>query len=220
MQPIQNGAGFLDLTYDYHGQSTFAYTNAPANVTVPFSSTRYSTFSLTGNVAPAAKLALNFGLYTHGLDPVRDSSRCSTRSGALIGTAGLGRAVARSDPHLALVARTVRTIRSLRDWNVGVVPVHRRRQRPGRGPTAGVPLHRRYRHREEPESAARVQPSVRLRRRPPLPLRRGDEPGLPVHRRAQRLSAVHDDQTVQLMGDRQSSASSRRSMSHGSKQTC
>ena len=57
------GGGFVDFTYDYHGQSTFAYANAPTNVQVPFSSTRYSTFSLTGTVKPIEPLAINFGLY-------------------------------------------------------------------------------------------------------------------------------------------------------------
>jgi hypothetical protein len=105
VKPIEGGNGFLDLTYDYHGQSTFAYDNAPSNYVVPMgSATRYSTFSLTGKFAPIAKLALNFGLYNTdwtvvGTQPTFNSAGMAT------GTAGLDRTVARFDPHLAAVYR-------------------------------------------------------------------------------------------------------------------
>jgi len=105
VHPIEGGDGFLDLTYDYHGQSTFAYDNAPSNYVVPMgSSTRYSTFSLTGSVAPTSKLKANFGLYNTdwtvvGNQPVFNSTGTQT------GTAGLDRTVGRFDPHVALVFR-------------------------------------------------------------------------------------------------------------------
>jgi len=105
VHPIEGGNGFLDLTYDFHGQSTFAYDNAPSNYVVPMgSATRYSTFSLTGSLAPMPKLNVNFGLYNTdwtvvGTQPVFSST------GASIGTEGLDRTVARFDPHLALVYR-------------------------------------------------------------------------------------------------------------------
>jgi hypothetical protein len=105
VKPIEGGNGFLDLTYDYHGQSTFAYDNAPSNYVVPMgSATRYSTFSLTGKLAPMPKLALNFGLYNTdwtvvGTQPTFNSAGTAT------GTAGLDRTVARFDPHLAVVYR-------------------------------------------------------------------------------------------------------------------
>ena len=107
IHPIMNGSGLLDLTYDFHGQSTFAYANAPTNVQVPFSTTRYSTFSLTGSVAPVDKLAVNFGLYNTnwkvaGEQPTLDST------GAVTGTTGLDRTVSRFDPHVALVYRADR----------------------------------------------------------------------------------------------------------------
>jgi hypothetical protein len=104
IHPIQNGAGVLDFTYDFHGQSTFAYANAPGNVQVPLSSTRYSTFSLTGSVHPTEKLAANFGLYNtnwsvFGEQPTFDST------GAVTGTTGLDRTVSRFDPHVAFAYR-------------------------------------------------------------------------------------------------------------------
>ncbi len=107
IHPIMDGSGFLDLTYDFHGQSTFAYANAPSNVQVPFSTTRYSTFSLTGSVKPIDKLSANFGLYNtnwtvDGEQPVLDAS------GNAIGTTGLDRTVSRFDPHVAFVYRADR----------------------------------------------------------------------------------------------------------------
>ena len=44
------GESLLDLTYDFHGQSTFAYINNPQGVSVPFSTDRYSTLSFTGDL--------------------------------------------------------------------------------------------------------------------------------------------------------------------------
>jgi hypothetical protein len=107
IHPIMGGSGFLDLTYDFHGQSTFAYANNPSNVQVPFSTTRYSTFSLTGSVKPIDKLAANFGLYNtnwtvDGEQPTINSS------GTVTGTTGLDRTVSRFDPHVALVYRADR----------------------------------------------------------------------------------------------------------------
>jgi hypothetical protein len=107
IHPIMSGSGFLDLTYDFHGQSTFAYANSPTNVQVPFSTTRYSTFSLTGSVKPIDKLSANFGLYNtnwtvDGEQPTLDSS------GNVTGTTGLDRTVSRFDPHVAFVYRADR----------------------------------------------------------------------------------------------------------------
>jgi hypothetical protein len=104
VKPIESGNGFLDFTYDYHGQSTFAYANSPLNYQVPMgSATRFSTFSLTGSVSPLEKLKADFGLYDTqwhvvGSQPVY--------SGATqVGNTGLDRTVSRFDPHLALVYR-------------------------------------------------------------------------------------------------------------------
>ena len=107
IHPIMGGSGFLDLTYDFHGQSTFAYANAASNVQVPFSSTRYSTFSLTGTAKPIDKLAIDFGLYNTnwkaiGEQPTFDSA------GNVTGTTGLDRTVSRFDPHIALAYRADR----------------------------------------------------------------------------------------------------------------
>ena len=73
-QPL-HGNDFLNLTYDFHGESTFAYIDSPAGVSVPFSTDRYSTFALTGGFAVARMTTFNFGLYdtastVNGLEPL------------------------------------------------------------------------------------------------------------------------------------------------------
>jgi hypothetical protein len=104
------GTGFVGLNYDYHGQSTFAYANAPANFTVPFSSTRYSTFSLTGQIKPIDPLAVDFGLYSTqwtaaGEQPLfRNGVAVTDASGNAVFT-GLQRSVTEGDPHVALTLR-------------------------------------------------------------------------------------------------------------------
>lgn len=97
------GDSFLDFTYDYHGSSTFAYINSPLNYSVPLSSTRYSTFSLTGSLAVVPHLKLNFGLYNtqwtaSGQQPLFDSTGT-----IVVGYGALGRSVSRFDPHFAFV---------------------------------------------------------------------------------------------------------------------
>jgi len=105
VQPIQDGDGFLDLTYDFHGQSTNAYFNSEANVAVPLgSAVRYSTFSLTGSVSPLKRLAVNFGVYNTLWTAVGQQS-IFDNMGNVIGTTGLQRAADRTDPHLAVVFR-------------------------------------------------------------------------------------------------------------------
>jgi hypothetical protein len=103
--------GFVGLNYDYHGQSTFAYANAPSNFTVPFSSTRYSTFSLTGQLRPLEPLAVDFGLYSTqwtaaGEQPLLDAAGkpVTDAFGNPIFT-GLQRSVTKGDPHIAFTFR-------------------------------------------------------------------------------------------------------------------
>jgi hypothetical protein len=104
VHPIENGNGHVDLTYDYHGQSTFAYDNAPSNYVVPMgSATRYSTFSLTGSLAPTSKLAVNFGLYDTNWSVV--GGQPTFANGAVTGSTGLDRDVSRFDPHIAVIFR-------------------------------------------------------------------------------------------------------------------
>jgi len=105
------GENFVNFTYDFHGQSTFAYANAPSNVTVPLSANRYSTFSLTGALHPTQKLAVDFGLY-HTMWTLSGEQAQTDASGnpVLDGSGnpvivGLGRSVSRTDPHIALVLR-------------------------------------------------------------------------------------------------------------------
>jgi outer membrane receptor protein involved in Fe transport len=112
------GSGLLDFTYDYHGQSTFAYANSPLNFQVPFSSTRYSPFSLTGTVKPLEPLAVNFGLYdtrwtAQGETPLLNAAGVQeTDAAGNPINVGLQRSVSRFDPHLAL------TYRPTSNWSV------------------------------------------------------------------------------------------------------
>jgi hypothetical protein len=101
------GEGYLDLTYDYHGQSTFAYANAPANVQVPYSGTRFSTVSLTGDLRFLPKVSIPFGIYDTSWtangqiidDPV--ATDCPNSAAQC----GLQRFETHIDPHLAFVWR-------------------------------------------------------------------------------------------------------------------
>ncbi|HEV8022024.1 MAG TPA: TonB-dependent receptor [Candidatus Lustribacter sp.] len=97
------GDSEVTFTYDYHGSSTFAYVNTPANFAVPFSATRFSTFSITGAIALVSHLTLNFGLYNtqwtaSGQQPIFDVA-----TNTITGYGALGRSVSRFDPHFALV---------------------------------------------------------------------------------------------------------------------
>jgi outer membrane receptor protein involved in Fe transport len=101
------GNSELTFTYDFHGSSTFAYVNNPANFAVPLSSTRFSTFSLTGSLGMIEHLTINFGLYNtqwtaSGQQPVLDVA-----TNTITGYGPLGRSVSRFDPHFALVFRPV-----------------------------------------------------------------------------------------------------------------
>lgn len=101
------GDSFVDLTYDYHGSSTLAYINSPVNFSVPFSATRYSTFSLTGSLALVPHFKFNFGLYNtqwtaSGQQPILNYS-----TNTITGYGALGRSVSRFDPHFALVFNPV-----------------------------------------------------------------------------------------------------------------
>jgi hypothetical protein len=108
LQPL--GDSLVNFTYDFHGQSTFAFINAPANITVPFSTDRYSTFSLTGDIHIAPQLSLNAGLYNttwsvNGVQPeYLDGVPQVDASGNPILT-GLDRHISHFDPHLSFIVR-------------------------------------------------------------------------------------------------------------------
>jgi outer membrane receptor protein involved in Fe transport len=99
-QPL-GGDDFLELTYDYHGQSTFAYIDQPAFVSVPFSTDRYSTFALTGSFAVAPLTTFNLGLYNTQWS-VDGSEPASNTNPTLV---GFSRAISHFDPHGAFVIR-------------------------------------------------------------------------------------------------------------------
>jgi outer membrane receptor protein involved in Fe transport len=101
------GANYLNFTYDYHGQSTFAYADAPANFSVPpGSATHFSTFSLTGELHPARNLTATFGLYDTLWTASGDKPQVDANGNLTL--VGLQRSVARFDPHLAFVFRPER----------------------------------------------------------------------------------------------------------------
>jgi hypothetical protein len=105
------GENVIEFTYDFHGQSTFGYANTPSNVTVPLSSTRYSTFSVTGSLHPTTKLSVDFGLYHTGWTVSGEQAKTDASGNPVLDVngnpviAGLFRSVSRTDPHLALVFR-------------------------------------------------------------------------------------------------------------------
>jgi len=100
------GDSLLNFTYDFHGQSTFAYIDNPTFVAVPFSTNRYSTFSLTGDVHLVRNLGVDVGLYdtTWKVNGVQRANPASLTDTSL---KGLSRSITRFDPHLALVFRPV-----------------------------------------------------------------------------------------------------------------
>ena len=95
------GNNVVNLTYDFHGQSTFAFINSPSSVSVPLSTDRYSTFSLTGNFGVIKNLGLNLGLYDTRwtVNGVRPASLVDST------LVGFSRGVSRFDPHVALTFR-------------------------------------------------------------------------------------------------------------------
>ncbi len=106
------GDGFLDLTYDYHGQSTFAYANAPANIQVPYSGTRFSTISLTGDIRSIKNISIPFGIYntswTVNGQIINTNPNNNFCAGATAGDGticGLQRYETHVDPHVAVVWR-------------------------------------------------------------------------------------------------------------------
>ncbi|MBD5605085.1 MAG: TonB-dependent receptor [Candidatus Eremiobacteraeota bacterium] len=106
------GDSLLNLTYDFHGQSDFAYFNGPANVSVPLSSNRYSTISLTGYLHLIRNVGFNVGLYdtrwtVAGVKPKLDATGDPVIDPATTEPflTGLGRGVSRFDPHFAVTFR-------------------------------------------------------------------------------------------------------------------
>jgi hypothetical protein len=102
LHPI--GDSLLNFTYDFHGQSTFAYIDNPNFVSVPFSTNRYSTFSLTGDLHLIRNLGIDVGLYdtTWKVNGVQRANPNSLTDTSLT---SLSRSITRFDPHLALVFR-------------------------------------------------------------------------------------------------------------------
>jgi hypothetical protein len=103
LHPLFNNS-LLDFTYDFHGQSTFAYINSPAGVSVPFSTDRYSTFSLTSDLNVLRNADARIGLYDTqwhvvGFQLANPSDTTSTVLG------GLDRSISRFDPHFAFTFR-------------------------------------------------------------------------------------------------------------------
>lgn len=95
------GNNLLDFSYDFHGQSTFAFINSPSSVSVPFSTDRYSTFSVTGDFNVVKNIGVKLGLYdtrwtVAGVKPASDTDATLV---------GFSRGVSRFDPHLALTFR-------------------------------------------------------------------------------------------------------------------
>lgn len=110
------GTSLLNLTYDFHGQSTFAYFNTPSAVSVPYSSNRYSTFSLTGYLNFVRNLQFNVGLYDTRWTVAGTQAVIGPGGTFVLNAAGSPEQVGlqvgktRFDPHLALVFRPARSV--------------------------------------------------------------------------------------------------------------
>jgi hypothetical protein len=95
------GDDFLEATYDYHGDETFAYYNSPADVVVPDTTSKFNTLSLVGEFSLTPTLTFKAGLYgtnwnLHGVQAV-------AFAGHKTSTEPLSRSTDRFDPHLSLV---------------------------------------------------------------------------------------------------------------------
>jgi outer membrane receptor protein involved in Fe transport len=106
------GDSLLDLTYDFHGQSTFAYVNNPQGVSVPLSTDRYATLSLTGDLHLIRNTAFDIGLYdtrytVNGVKPA------SLTDSTLV---GFTRTISRFDPHLSVTFRPQNDVSYRASW--------------------------------------------------------------------------------------------------------
>ncbi|MBV8579366.1 MAG: TonB-dependent receptor, partial [Candidatus Eremiobacteraeota bacterium] len=97
------GGDLYNLTYDFHGTSTIAFVGCtqPVCTAVPFSTNRYSTVSLTGDIQRIRNLGVNVGLYDT-LYTVVGWRPTSLTDPTLV---GFRRTIARFDPHVALTFR-------------------------------------------------------------------------------------------------------------------
>ncbi|HEY4442448.1 MAG TPA: TonB-dependent receptor [Candidatus Elarobacter sp.] len=106
------GDNLLNLTYDFHGQSTFAYVNNPQGVSVPLSTDRYSTISLTSDLRLIRNTALDIGLY----DTRYTVSGVKPRSLQDATLVAFTRGITRFDPHLSLTFRPTNDVSYRASW--------------------------------------------------------------------------------------------------------
>jgi hypothetical protein len=102
------GDNLVSVNYDFHGDRTFAYYNAPSQIATPNTLERYDTFSVTGDLGVVRNVSLHVGLYDTqwklgGEQPVPNAT--PNPSTGTIPLEPLTRTVSRFDPHLALVFR-------------------------------------------------------------------------------------------------------------------
>ncbi|MGH7736763.1 MAG: carboxypeptidase regulatory-like domain-containing protein, partial [Candidatus Tyrphobacter sp.] len=95
------GDDFVELTYDYHSDETFAYYNTPSDIVVPDTTAKFNSLSLIGEFLLDPTLTLKAGVYETdwGLNGVQ----AVAHPGGKTSTAPLTRTVSRIDPHIALI---------------------------------------------------------------------------------------------------------------------
>ncbi|MBV8370409.1 MAG: TonB-dependent receptor [Candidatus Eremiobacteraeota bacterium] len=102
------GDDLYNLTYDFHGTSTIAFVGCdlPVCTAVPFSTNRYSTISLTGDIHRVRNLRIDVGLYDTLYTVVGWRPRSLTDATLI----GFRRTIPRFDPHVALTFRPTNDI--------------------------------------------------------------------------------------------------------------
>ncbi|HTX58596.1 MAG TPA: carboxypeptidase regulatory-like domain-containing protein [Verrucomicrobiae bacterium] len=95
------GDSSVTLTWDYHGDNTFAYYNSPSQIATPETTERYNTVSLTGDLALARNLRMEAGLYQTQWRLAGSQPQPGASPPAPL--VSLARTTSRFDPHVGLV---------------------------------------------------------------------------------------------------------------------
>ncbi len=99
LHPI--GDNLVTLTWDFHGDNTFAYYDTPSDIATPNTTERYNTISLTGDWNLTHSLLARFGVYETNWH--LSGSQPQPGAPAPAPLVPLTRSISRFDPHIGLV---------------------------------------------------------------------------------------------------------------------